>query len=403
MKKIVFIIQPCDGNVLPVLDIVKKLVDRGAEVFFYTCNKHKSMLDKLGAVSLDYRYPYFDSESNKSIFNYHNFDYMKYLIATTYEAMELHEKLSQTIIADINSIKPDLIIHDCFSLTGKILAKQFSIPAINIIPSYALNSDIPNQFLKLLLETGRREKYDETSYETVKKAYFNTERMVIRKYPYILSLLDAVTSEEDMNIALSCVDFNMFRDSFNSTYRFVGRLHKNEPSKNPKAKKENFSIYISMGTLFDHERDFYTKCIQAFNDTKHQVIMKVPKNDLSYFRNMSSRNISLYEYVPQLDVLEKSDLFISHCGNNSFYEAIELEVPLMCCPIGIDQFFVSKTAVELGIGEIIDPQEISTQELYNKAINLINNRSVLGNLTVANKKLRKYKMFDSVVDTIITY
>ena len=379
------------------------MIDRGAEIYFYTCKRHKELINKLGAVSLDYRYRNCDTENNTSAYNYPNFNYTKYLVATTYQAMELYKELAQMIEADIGRLKPDLIIHDCFSLYGKILAKQYSTPAINIVPSYALNSNIPNQFLRLLLESTRYEKYNDSEYQNAKKTFFDTERMIKRKHPYIESLLDAVTSEEDVNIALSCAEFNMFRDSFNPAYKFVGRFHKSRMSYTSKVKKEKYIIYISMGTLFNHERDFYIKCIQAFNNTKHQVIVKAPRNELLNFKEICSGNFSFYEYVSQIDILKKAELFISHCGNNSFYEAIENEVPIMCCPMGIDQFFVSKTAVELGIGEIINPQEINSRELYDKAIDIIHSNTISKNLSFANEILRSYEMLDMVVDTIITY
>ena len=60
--------------------------------------------------------------------------------------------------------------------------------------------------------------------------------------------------------------------------------------------------------------------------------------------------MELYPYVDQMAVLEKADVFISHCGMNSVSESLYCAVPLVLLPITPEQNAVAKRVEELGAG-----------------------------------------------------
>ena len=56
------------------------------------------------------------------------------------------------------------------------------------------------------------------------------------------------------------------------------------------------------------------------------------------------------QHVPQLDVLEKAKLFVSHGGMNSTMEAMNAGVPLVVVPQMHEQEVTAKRVDELGLG-----------------------------------------------------
>ena len=66
-----------------------------------------------------------------------------------------------------------------------------------------------------------------------------------------------------------------------------------------------------------------------------------------------SENISFYEFVPQLDLLSKVDVFVTHGGWNSVNEALYNDVPMVVCPQGKDQFGNAEIVEQLGAGKAI--------------------------------------------------
>ena len=64
-------------------------------------------------------------------------------------------------------------------------------------------------------------------------------------------------------------------------------------------------------------------------------------------------NVSLLEYVPQLELLPFADVFVTHGGWNSVNEALFHDVPMVVCPQGKDQFLNARVIDELGAGRAL--------------------------------------------------
>lgn len=59
--------------------------------------------------------------------------------------------------------------------------------------------------------------------------------------------------------------------------------------------------------------------------------------DKSYDENELKKNgIFIKAYWNQIKVLERVDLFVSHCGNNSYLESLSKAVPILGYPQAAD-------------------------------------------------------------------
>lgn len=123
-----------------------------------------------------------------------------------------------------------------------------------------------------------------------------------------------------------------------------------------------------MGTVFNNNVFVYDKILKAFAkimDQNHtfRVIVSVGEANLkTYERRIKSegyelpRNLYLFARVPQIEVLKRASLFVTHAGMNSTSEAIEWAVPLVCVPLQADQPIVAKRVCrELRLGVDLDP------------------------------------------------
>ena len=105
-----------------------------------------------------------------------------------------------------------------------------------------------------------------------------------------------------------------------------------------------------MGTVNNDMLLFYQKCISAFRDSDYQVIMSVGDNvNLKGLEDIPE-NISVFEHIDQIAVLEKADVFISHAGMNSVSESLYYGVPLVLLPQTTEQKGVAQRVVELQAG-----------------------------------------------------
>lgn len=76
-------------------------------------------------------------------------------------------------------------------------------------------------------------------------------------------------------------------------------------------------------------------------------------------------NVYTYSFVPQIEVLQHADVFLTHCGMNSVNEAMALGVQMVAMPFINNQLSNAKRIVELGIGKRVRSFPSSGKQLYN--------------------------------------
>lgn len=130
-----------------------------------------------------------------------------------------------------------------------------------------------------------------------------------------------------------------------------------------------------MGTVFNNNVFVYDIILSAFEKLAREeeslsqhlkVVVSVGEKNLkNYEKRITSeayklpRNVHLFPRVPQIELLNRATLFVTHAGMNSTSEAIDLAVPLVCIPLQADQPIVAKRVCsELRLGVKLDPVDI---------------------------------------------
>jgi MGT family glycosyltransferase len=142
-----------------------------------------------------------------------------------------------------------------------------------------------------------------------------------------------------------------------------------------------------MGTVNNDMTIFYKNCIDAFKDSNYQVVLSVGSQvDIKHLEEYVTKlegtaQFHVLTWVDQIAVLEKSDVFITHCGMNSVSEALYFKVPLVIYPQTNEQKGVAFRINELGAGiylksdSVLDIQtavkELLQRVEYKKQANII--------------------------------
>jgi MGT family glycosyltransferase len=158
-----------------------------------------------------------------------------------------------------------------------------------------------------------------------------------------------------------------------------------------KALKEKTSkkmIYCSLGTIADvHNR----KASQAFFKLLIELMKSRPEWHLvlslqslasSKLPALSS-NVSLYNYVPQFDILPLFDLMITHAGANSVFECIHAKVPMLAFPLNDswDQNGNAARIVYHQLGLMGRIQSIESKQLEQLILKIIENQEFKKNIS----------------------
>ena len=87
-------------------------------------------------------------------------------------------------------------------------------------------------------------------------------------------------------------------------------------------------------------------------------------------------NIYAYSFVPQIEVLSKADVFLTHCGMNSINEALCFGVPMVAMPFINDQITNAKRLVNLGIARRIHSFAQRTAEIYEAVMEVAHSKAM---------------------------
>ena len=174
------------------------------------------------------------------------------------------------------------------------------------------------------------------------------QRLRDRGYP-IKNILDIIQNDDRTDtIVYTSPEFQPCADTFSDKYAFVGPSIR--PATETVEKAHDVLIYISMGTVNNDLLPFYRACIAAFADSPYQVILSTGEQiDRSALGTLPD-NITALPHVDQIAVLQKADVFLSHCGMNSASESLYFGVPLVLFPQTNEQGGVAARVAELGAG-----------------------------------------------------
>ena len=344
MSKIAFFCIPAHGHTNPTLRVVKELVDRGNEVWYYSYDQLKDKIEETGAKFISCNA--YDEEQKLKPED--GARIAKDIAFATTVLVNTTLALADKVMEDLKEWKPDCIVGDSMAVWGKLIAIKMEIPFISSTTTFAFNrysSKAMNKGGKGLLSL----------LFSMPKVGKQIKRLQEKGYP-IHSIMDIIQNDNETNtIVYTSRGFQPCAETFSDKYVFVG------PSireiKEPFEKKKEKLIYISMGTVNNDMSDFYTICIHALKDSGYQVVLSVGELvDLASFKNLPE-NIEVYRSVDQIAVLEKADGFLTHCGMNSASEGLYFEVPVIMNPKTNEQNAVAARIEELGAGIYLQKED----------------------------------------------
>lgn len=337
MSKIVFFCIPAHGHTNPTLGVVRELVSRGHQVWYYSYNMLREKIESAGAtfVSCD------DYDAEQKLSAKDSARVGKDMAFSTKILVDTTLALDDKVCREMAELKPDCIVADSMALWGKAVALKLGIPLVSSTTTFAFNQHSAKvmkqgvgDLVKMLFSMPKTSK--------------QVKRLKDKGYP-VKNILDIIGNDDNTHtIVYTSPEFQPCSETFSEKYAFVG------PSVRSAAeeieKKREKLIYISMGTVNNDMMPFYKTCISALANTEYQVILSV--GNLVPIKDFGElpQNISVFSHVDQIAVLKKADVFVSHCGMNSVSESLYFEVPLVMLPQTQEQKGVAERVLELGAG-----------------------------------------------------
>lgn len=356
MKKIAFFCIPAHGHTNPMIPVAAELIRRGNIVRFYSFDEFEEKIRAAGAeyISCDSFLPKLTAKEEAGLKNVSAAE-------MTIQDIRITLRMNDFLDKEFKFFQPDVVYTDSVCFWGKLNAWKHHVPMVVSTSTFAFNQ--------------LSSKYMKNSLKEIADMIFGLPRVsreLKKLEPYgfhVKGVLSLIQSDNNTDsVVYTSKRFQPYAESFSDHYAFVGPsvFSKGLPEK----KKERPLVYISMGTVINNRPDFYNKCIDALKNLNVDVIISCGNSINCKELGILPDNIQVYPYVDQLDILARTDVFITHCGMNSVSESLYMAAPMVLYPQTNEQYAVARRVIEIGAGMLLKDDSpagirISIQEILN--------------------------------------
>ena len=162
-------------------------------------------------------------------------------------------------------------------------------------------------------------------------------------------------------------------------------------------------IYCSFGSqshLIDGSRQFFQTVIDAMAARPDwQLILTTGSLSVTEFKNVPE-NVILVKMAPQIEVLQRASLMITHGGFNSVKECIYFNVPMICFPVIRDHPAIAARVAYHRLGLTGDIQKASSELIEKLIERIITDTSYKVRMMVMSKVFREAEAVSPSVQVI---
>lgn len=401
MSTVVFLGHPAHGHINPTLPVVAELVRRGEKVFYYATDLFRAKIEATGAT---YR-SYGPQEVFERKLAYGG------MLGGMAGLIEAAEEVLPHVLPQVRDDQPDYLLLEAHSVTGNLIQQIINRPAMTLCSMFAFNEKlIPAPHLVRFL-------YGQAPAAAVLDGmlglnhYVEVAQRVSQRYGVLCpNMIGYLSNPQPLNIVFTSRYFQIGGDrAFDDSYQFVG------PSVMPQVGPTTDSdfpwaaltgaplIYISMGTMYNAEAEFYHTCFDAFADTPYQVVLSIGHRIADDVLRPAPANFIVRRHVPQVALLQRAALFITHGGMNSANEGILFHVPMLVLPQQADHYVVAQRVGELGAGVVLDRGQATVERLQTLTAQVLADPSYQQQCEKIAQTLRAAGGYQRAADEIMAY
>jgi zeaxanthin glucosyltransferase len=298
-------------------------------------------------------------------------------MAVLKETIKVAEQSMQVILQEAPGIIraediQALLVDQCTPVGGTV-ADFLNIPFISLCNALPLNREmtIPPQFATWqYCSTWNAKLRNQVAY-TVFDVLTRRLRRLINKYRQQWQLpahshLDAEFSQL-AQLSQNPYNFELPRSHLPPHFHFTGSYHSSIGRKSVSFPWEKLTgqpiIYASLGTLQNKLFSVFETIAAACVGLDVQLVITlgdgIPLEDIPPLPGAPI----VVNYAPQVELLEKAALTITHAGLNTVLESIAQGVPMVAIPIANDQPGVATRIVWSGVGEMIHLRHLTIDKL----------------------------------------
>ncbi len=273
----------------------------------------------------------------------------------------------------IRGLGVNLLLVDEVEPAGAIVAEHLRLPYITLSNALTVyrESNIPPVFTAWKFSRGYPAKIRNTLGYLVQRRLakdwleaLNLQRRAWDLPPYFAPE-DFISPWGHLTQQPPCFDYP--REHLPPQFHYTGPWHDRRvrpPVSFPFEKLDGRPlIYASMGTLQNQIQRVFREIAQACEGLDAQLVISLGGGAKPELVAPLPGNPLVVGYAPQLELLARAALTITHAGLNTVLESLSSGVPMIAIPVGNDQPGVAARVKWLGAGEILPLKRLRADRL----------------------------------------
>ncbi|HTF62924.1 MAG TPA: glycosyltransferase [Edaphobacter sp.] len=377
--KIGFVSMPLSGHLNPMTALARRLQSRGNEVIFFGVPDVEPFARAAGLDFVAYgerEYPVGSIDKvYSSVAQLHGFEVVRH------SCMDLSPDLTRVtfdyLAEQLATTGVEAVVIDTIHFFIELVPLGMSLPYVHIwnVLHLDFSGATPASIFSSPLDTSQ-EGLDRNAANLQKIGAILGPIAEIAK-----SYSDKVGLEIDWNdpaatlsklavITQTPKEFDFPGIPWPAQFHYAGPFHDDEgrePVLFPWDKlTDKPLIYASLGTLVNGLYDVYKHILEAVEPLEDvQVVLSVGRNINPENLGPIPSNTIVVRSAPQIELLKRAALCITHAGLNTTLESLAHGVPMVAIPIAYDQPGAAARIAHHGTGEFIEVDELTTDRLRN--------------------------------------
>ena len=386
MATIGIVCPPTIGHINPFLELSKGLLDQGHKIIFFQINELKEYIEDFGFEFYVMGKGLIPSKSMKNIGQ--KLGRMEGL-----EAMKMWRRWQLGLTKIFFNELPvglkekdiDFILIDQSDGSGATIAEALRIPFITI--SIGLDIEWEESFPPFFLSGERSESEGCIKRNNMSMKYFVKDfheligfislkrvQLGLNSYDYYKNLFPV---SPDVQIAQmpSFLDYpRKERANFFNVGPIRGEFYSRTEISFPFHKLlDKDIVFISLGSILNNRSDLFHTIVKSFHDIDVQLIISLGKSGITLDEKILPSDSIVVDYAPQLEILSRARLCVTHGGMNTVMDSLSKGVPVLVLPISFDQPGTAARVKYHGVGEFILPESITENTVNYFAKQILGN------------------------------
>ena len=349
------------GHMNPMTTLLKELQQRGHEITWFGLADRAQLVRERGFRSVVIGEDEFPPGSYDSILRElgekSGLDALRYTIESFRRGVQVGLDECPKLIRECGATA---LLADETVLSARSVAEQLQLPWISVCNALPMHPD-PD-----LPPGGFGWTYGTTHYHRLRNrfGYFFCRKLMskidkaIRNFRTLHALphyhLLRGNASRLATIAQISRQFDYPRQEQSDWFHYVGALHDASSRAKVEFPYERLNdqplIYASMGTAQNRLYSIFHVIAEACRDVPAQLVISMGGGGRPGDLGPLAGNPIVVEFAPQLELIQRASLVITHAGMNTAAESIAHGVPMVAIPVTNDQPGVAARIVRAGCG-----------------------------------------------------